>query len=59
MQEDDFYKEVLNHKEPLCPNCKIGKIVCPSGKIPEPHFFECTNKCGWYMNIDYNDIDVE
>ena len=58
-EERQFHNDVLSHNVPLCPKCKIGKIVCPQGKIPKPHFFECTNNCGWYMNIDYNDVIVE
>ena len=50
---------MLNHKEPICPNCKKGRIVCPSSKIAKPHFFMCTNECGWMANIDYNDVIVE
>jgi len=56
---DDFRRAMMNHEEPICPNCKKGKIVCPEGKVEKPHFFECTNQCGWYANIDYNDILIE
>ena len=58
-EEKQFHKDVRSHKEPLCPQCKIGKIVCPQGKIPKPHRFECTNKCGYCINIDYNDVIID
>lgn len=55
----DFYDAVINHQEPECPKCHLGKIVCPQGKIKKPHSFCCTNNCGWIMNIDYDDCIVE
>lgn len=54
-----FRKAMMNHEEPICPKCGNGKIVCPQGKIPKPHCFECTNKCGWICNIDYADTIIE
>ena len=62
MDEEEFQKfhdAVFNHEEPVCPQCGKGRIVCPSGKIPKPNFFECTKNCGWYMNVDYNDVIVD
>ena len=56
---DKIHNAILNHEEPVCPKCRKGRIVCPQGKIKKPHFFECTNKCGFYMNIDYNDVILE
>ncbi len=56
---DKIHNAILNHEEPVCPKCRKGRIVCPQGKIKKPHFFECTNKCGFYMNIDYNDVIIE
>lgn len=56
---EKFRDDVVNHREPTCPNCHIGKIVCPQGKIKQPHFFRCTNDCGWFMNLDYCDINIE
>lgn len=57
--EEEFLYAVINHKEPICPKCHKGRIVSPSGKSGKPHYVECTNNCGWYMNIDYNDCLVE
>lgn len=57
--DEEFQEAVRNHKEPICPKCGKGRIVCPQGKIKKPHFFCCTNNCGWMMNIDYNDVIVE
>ena len=54
-----FHHAVLSHQEPICPICGKGRIICPQGKIVKPHYFECTNHCGWYMNVDYNDCLVE
>lgn len=56
---EELRNAIFNHKEPTCPNCGKGHIVCPQGKIKKPHFFECTAKCGFYMNIDYNDVIIE
>ena len=55
----EFHFAVLSHQEPICPICGKGRIICSQGKIIKPHYFECTNHCGWYMNIDYNDCLVE
>lgn len=57
--EKEFLNMVIYHKEPICPKCHIGRIVCPEGKVKNPHYFHCTNNCGWYVNIDYNDCIVE
>ena len=56
---EELRNAIFNHKEPTCPHRGKGRIVCPQGKIKKPHFFECTNKCGFYMNIDYNDVILE
>ena len=59
-KETEIFREaMMNHEEPICPQCGKGKIVCPQGKIPKPHFLECTNKCGWTCNIDYSDTIIE
>lgn len=58
-EEIKFHDDMLSHREPLCPKCRAGRIVCPQGRISRPHFFICTNECGWYCNIDYNDVIVE
>ena len=50
---------VLSHQEPICPACGKGRIICPQGKIKKPHYFECSNNCGWHMNVDYKDCLVE
>ena len=55
----DFYDAVLSHQEPICPACGKGRIICPQGKIKKPHYFECSNNCGWHMNVDYKDCLVE
>ena len=55
----EFRYAVLSHQQPICPICGKGRIICPQGKIIKPHYFECTNHCGWYMNVDYNDCLVE
>lgn len=57
--EKEWHCAMMNHKEPVCPECGKGKIVCLNGKIARPHYFECTNQCGFYVNIDYNDCLVE
>lgn len=54
--DDNFSDDMMNHKEPVCPKCGKGKVVCPQGKIKKTHYFECTEQCGWFANIDYNDI---
>ena len=59
LSEQEFHNAVINHQEPVCPKCRKGRIICPSGKIKKPHFFICTNECGWIMNIDYMDLIVE
>lgn len=56
---DEFHDAMLNHEEPICPQCGKGRIVCPEGKIKKPHCFECTNQCGWFANLDYNDVIIE
>ena len=56
---EQIHDKVMRHEETVCPYCGKGRIVCPQGKIEKPHFFECTNKCGWHMNIDYADCIVE
>ena len=58
-EEIRFQDDMLSHREPICPKCGIGRVVCPSGKISRPHFFICTKECGWHCNIDYNDVIVE
>ena len=55
----EFRYAVLSHQQPICPICGKGRIICHQGKIIKPHYFECTNHCGWYMNVDYNDCLVE
>ena len=55
----DFHDAVLSHQEPICPACGKGRIICPQGKIKKPHYFECSNNCGWHMNVDYKDCLVE
>lgn len=55
----DFHDAVLSHQEPICPACCKGRIICPQGKIKKPHYFECSNNCGWHMNVDYKDCLVE
>ena len=45
-EEIGFQDDMISHKEPICPKCGIGKVVCPQGKISGPHFFICTNDCG-------------
>ena len=57
--EFDFLITIINHEEPVCPNCGKGRIICPNGKIEKPHAFICTNDCGWYMNLDYSDLVIE
>lgn len=52
-EEKEFNRAIRNHEAPVCPKCGKGKIVCPHGKIEKPHYFECTNKCGWRLHIDY------
>ena len=56
---EEWHRAMMNHEEPVCPKCGKGRIVCPAGKIKKPHSFECTNQCGFYVNIDYADCIVE
>ena len=58
-EERKFHIDMLSHREPICPQCGKGKVICPKGKIPKPHYFECSHGCGWYTNIDYMDTIVE
>lgn len=37
--EREFHDAVIDHKEPKCPKCHKGRIVCHQGKIEKPHFF--------------------
>ena len=55
----EFKQALFNHAEPACPYCGKGRIICMEGKIEKPHCFQCTNNCGWHMNIDYNDSIVD
>ena len=55
----DFHDAVLSHQEPICPACGKGRIICLQGKIKKPHYFECSNNCGWHMNVDYKECLVE
>lgn len=59
MSDEEFLNALINHKEPECPKCHKGKIYCPVGKIESPHFFVCSENCGYYINIDYNTPVVE
>lgn len=31
-EEIKFQDDMLSHREPICPKCGIGRVVCPSGK---------------------------
>lgn len=55
----DFLRAIINHEEPVCPNCGKGRIICPNGKIETPHAFICINHCGWYMHVDYLESIIE
>ena len=57
--KDEWHCAMMNHEEPICPKCGKGRIICPQGKIERPHYFECTNQCGFHVNLDYNDCIIE
>lgn len=33
-EEIKFQDDMLSHREPICPKCGIGRVVCPRERFP-------------------------